>query len=59
MGADFVLNMLKTYFVNLITLLMVENLLPPYHLYTFLLCVHTQLIVNAFSKHTTHNNSKI
>ena len=25
---------------------MVDYLLLPYHLYTFLLCVHTQLIVN-------------
>ena len=52
-----VLNMLKTYFINLITLCIVDNLLSPYNLYTFLLCVRTQLIVNAFSKHTTHINS--
>ena len=56
MDADLILNMLKTSFVNLITCI-VDNLLQPYHLYTFLLCVHTQLIVNAFSKYTTHNNS--
>ena len=51
MGADLVLNMLKTYFVNLVTcvLSMVDNVLPPYHLYPFLLTLQviTAITTNA------------